>query len=70
MAIDDIRPQVDQVPEVEVPQVVAAPISADVPDDEQQQTPAATLARGSAMPESSSATPMQSAAADSTPSYG
>ena len=31
-----IRPREDEVTEVEVPQVAAAPISADVPDAEQQ----------------------------------
>ena len=48
LAIGDIRPQEDEVTEVEVPQVAAAPISTDIPDAEQQQTPAATPARGSA----------------------
>ena len=42
LAIGDIRPQEDEVTEVEVPQVVVAPIFADVPDAKQQQTPAAT----------------------------
>ena len=32
LAIGDIRPQEDEVTEVVVPQVAAAPISADVPD--------------------------------------
>ena len=32
LAISDIRPQEDEVTEVEVPQVVAAPISTDEPD--------------------------------------
>ena len=32
LTIGDIRPQEEDVTEVEVPQVVAAPISADVPD--------------------------------------
>jgi len=59
LAIDDIRPQEEEVTEVEVPQVAAAPISADVPDATLQQTPAAT-------PEHGSAAPTQSAAADST----
>ena len=70
MAIDDIRPQEDEVTEVEIPQVAAAPISVDVPDAEQQQTPDVTSAHGSAMPESGSAAPDQSVAADSTPVCG
>ena len=45
LAIGDIRPQEDIVTEVEVPQVAAAPISADIPDAEQQQTPAETPTR-------------------------
>ena len=55
---------------MEVPQVAAAPISADIPNAEQQQTPAATPACSSAMPESGSATPTQSTVADSTPAHG
>ena len=51
---------------MEVPQVAAAPIFADVPDAEQQQTPTTTPTHDSAVPESSSATPVQPAAADST----
>ena len=39
--IGDIRPQEDEVTEVVVPQVAAAPISADVPNAEGEQTPAA-----------------------------
>ena len=35
LAISDIRPQDDEVTEVEVPQVAAAPISADIPDAKQ-----------------------------------
>jgi len=50
LAIGIIRPQEDQVTGVEVPQVAAAPIAADVCDAEQQQTPAATPARDSATP--------------------
>ena len=42
---------------MEVPQVAAAPISADVPDAKQQQTPAATPACDSATLESVSAAP-------------
>ena len=34
LAIGDIRPQEDQAIEVEVPQVAAAPIFADIPDAE------------------------------------
>jgi hypothetical protein len=55
LAIGDIRPQEDETTEVEVPQVTAAPISVDVPDAKQQQTPIATPAHGSAMPKSGSA---------------
>ena len=61
LTIGDIRPQ-----DVEVPQVAAAPISADVPDELQQQTPAATPVHGSAMPQSGSTTPTQSVAANFT----
>ena len=57
LAIGDIRPQEDEVTEVEVPQVAVAPISADVPDAKQQQTPAATPAHDSAALESGTATP-------------
>ncbi|XP_066320414.1 uncharacterized protein [Miscanthus floridulus] len=57
LAIGDIRPQEDQAIEVDVPQVAAAPISADIPDAEQKQTPATTPERGSAMPKGGSATP-------------
>ena len=77
LAIGDIRPQEVGVTEVEIPQVVAAPISTDAPDAEQQQTPTATSVCGSAMPESGSAVPesgsavlTQSVAADSTPACG
>ena len=70
MAISDIRPQEDEVTEVVVPQVATAPISANVPDATLQQTPAATPARGSTALEGDSATPTQSAAADSTPARG
>ena len=67
LAICDIRPQEDEVTEVEVPQVVAAPISTDVPDATLQQTPAATLECGSAALEGGSVAPIQSVAADLTP---
>ncbi|XP_066365330.1 uncharacterized protein [Miscanthus floridulus] len=50
LAIGDIRPQEDEVTKVQVPQVAAAPISADKPDAEQQQTPVVTPAHGSAAP--------------------
>ena len=46
-----------KVTEVVVPQVAAAPISADVPDATLQQTPAATPARGSGALEGGSAAP-------------
>jgi hypothetical protein len=49
---------------VEVPQVAAAPISANVPDAEQQQIPATTSPHGSATPTQSAA------AADSTLVHG
>ena len=55
---------------MEVPQVAVAPISADTPDAEQQQTPATTPARGSTMPDCDSVMPTQSAVADSTPAHG
>jgi hypothetical protein len=58
LAIGDIRPQEDETTKVEVPQVVVAPISTNVPDAEQQQTPVATPAHGSATPKSSSAMPV------------
>ena len=70
LAIGDIRPQEDEVTKVEVPQVAAAPISADVPDAKQQQTPVVTPARDSAALESDSAAPTQSAVADSTLARG
>ena len=70
MAIGDIRPQEDEATEVEVLQVAAAPISADVPDATLQQTPAVTLERGSATLEGGSAAPTQSAAADLTLARG
>ena len=57
MAIGDIKPQEDEVTEVVVPQVAAPPISADVPDATLQQTPTATLERGSATLEGGSAAP-------------
>ena len=57
LTIGDIRPQEDEVTEVEVPQVVAAPISADVPDATLQQTLGATPERGSAALEGDSAAP-------------
>ena len=50
LTIGDIRPQEDEVTEMVVPQVAAAPIFADVPDATLQQIPAATPARGSAAP--------------------
>jgi hypothetical protein len=59
LAIGYIIPQEDEATEVEVPQVAAAPISADIPNVEQQQTPATTPACGSAAP-------IQSAVVDST----
>ena len=34
LAIDDIRPQEDEITKVEIPQVAAAPIFADIPDAE------------------------------------
>ena len=55
---------------MEIPQVAVVPISADVLDAEQQQTPAATPEHGSATLEGGSAAPTQSAAADSTPAQG
>ena len=70
MTIGDIRPQGGSTIEVEVPQVAVAPISADTPDAEQQQTPATTPARGSTMPDCDSVMPTQSAVADLTPTRG
>ena len=70
LAIGDIRPQEEEVTEVEVPQVAAAPISADVPDATLQQTFAATPEHGSATLEGGSATPTQSTVADSTLARG
>ena len=55
LAIGDIRPQEDEVTEVVVPQVAATPISADVPDAEGEQTPAANQQSGSATHKSGSA---------------
>ena len=70
MAIGDIRPQEEEVTEVEVPQVAATLISTDVPDATLQQASMATQVRGSAALEGSSAAPTQSVAADSTPAHG
>ena len=70
LAIGDIRPQEEEVTEVEVPQVAAAPISDDVPYATLQQTPAATLERDSATLKGGSAAPTQSAVADSTLARG
>ena len=50
LIIGDIRPQEDEATEVEVPQVAAASISADVPDTTLQQPPAATPECGSDAP--------------------
>ena len=55
---------------MEVPQVAAAPISADAPNAILQQTPATTLECDSAALEGGSTAPTQSAAADSTPAHG
>ena len=57
LAIGDIRPQEEEVTEVDVPQVAAAPISADVPDATLQQASAATLERCNAALEGGSAAP-------------
>ena len=70
LAIGDIRPQENKVIEVEVSQVAATPIFIDVPDATLQQTPAATLERGSATLEGGSTVPTQLVAADSTPNRG
>ena len=53
-----------------VPQVAAAPISADIPDAKLQQTPVATPEHCSAALEGGSAAPTQSAIADSSPARG
>ena len=70
LAIGDIRPQEDEVTEVVVPQVAAAPIFADVPDATLQQASTATPEHGSASLEGSSVAPTQSAVADSTLARG
>ena len=41
LAIGDIRPQEDEVTEVEVPQAIDEQSSTDVPDAEREQTPTA-----------------------------
>ena len=56
LSIGDIRPQ-EKVTEVEVPQVVAAPISADVPNATLQQASTATPERGNAALAGDSAAP-------------
>ena len=66
MAIGDIKPQEDKVIEVVVPQVVAALISADVPDAKGEQTPAANQQSGSATHKSGSAALPLTAAASPT----
>ena len=43
LTIGDIRPQEDEVTEVVVPQIAAAPISADVPNAKGEPTPIANL---------------------------
>jgi hypothetical protein len=70
LAIGDVRPQEDEVTEVEVPQVDAEEISADVPDAREQQTLAANLHNGSAAPKSGNAAPPLLAAASPTPIRG
>ena len=55
LAIGDIRPQEDEATEVEVPQVAATPIFADIPNAALQQTPTATPEHGSAAFEGDSA---------------
>ena len=55
---------------MEVPQVAATPIFADIPDATLQQTPTVTLDRGSAALEGGSAAPTQSAAVVSTLAHG
>ena len=62
--IGDIRPQEDEVTEVVVPQVVAALISADVPDAKGEQTPAANQQSSSAAHKSGSAALPLTAATD------
>ena len=65
-----MRPQEDEVTEVVVPQVAAAPIFADVPDAEEEQTPAANQQSGSATHKSGSAALPLIAAASPTPIQG
>ena len=55
---------------MEVPQVATTPISANVPDAEQQQTPPTTPAHDNAAPKSGSASYILLAAAYSTPAHG
>ena len=70
LAIGDIRPQEDEVTEVEVPQVATAPIFTNVTDATLQQASAATIERGSAILEGGSTIPTQSAATDLTLARG
>ena len=70
MAIGDIRPQEDEVTEVEVPQATDEQSSADVPNVEGEQTPAANQQSGSATHKSSSATLPRTVATSPTPIQG
>ena len=63
LAIGDIRPQEDEVTKVEVPQATDEQSSADVPNVEGEQTPAANQQSGSATHKSNSvALPLTAAA--------
>ena len=66
LAIGDIRPQEDEVIEVEVPQAADEQSSADVPNAEGEPTPAANQQRGSAAHKSGSAALPLTAAASPT----
>ena len=71
LAIGDIRPQEDEVIEVEVPQATDEQSFTDVPDAEGEPTPAANQQSSSATHKSGSATlPLTAAAASPTPIKG
>ena len=70
MAIGNIRPQEDEVTEVEVPQAADEQSSTHVPDAEGELTPAANQQSGSAAHKSGSATLPLTAAASPTPIQG
>ena len=66
LAIGDIRPQEDEVTDVVVSQAAGEQVSADVPDIEGEQTPAAAQQSSCATPKSGNAAPPSTTAASPT----